>query len=246
VYNFGLPGTGTDQHYLAYREHARGIEHDIVVVAVLVENIRRIVARFREFTDDAGAAFYLAKPYFTADAAGGLTLHGVPVSPERIQPHALAAEDAGYLDRGGDLQGIRKLVNAMGPSVKERIQRLVRQNPVPAYDSPDDPAWWLMRSILLDWARVSEVPVVVMPLPLYHHVEEISDPSAYQARFQELHGVGRMAVHDPLPALRAFPREERRNFRFPHDIHPTPAAHAVIGESLAGALRSILPASAMR
>src|SRR5689334_3461189 len=27
VYNFGLPGTGTDQHYLAYREFARAIEY---------------------------------------------------------------------------------------------------------------------------------------------------------------------------------------------------------------------------
>ncbi len=39
VFNFGLPGTGTDQQYLIYRELAAGLEHDLVVVGVVVENI---------------------------------------------------------------------------------------------------------------------------------------------------------------------------------------------------------------
>src|SRR5665647_2786058 len=36
VYNFGLSSTGTDQQYLAWREYARDIEHDVVVIAVFV------------------------------------------------------------------------------------------------------------------------------------------------------------------------------------------------------------------
>ena len=40
VYNFGLPGTGTDQHYLACAELGQSIEHDALIIAVWVENIR--------------------------------------------------------------------------------------------------------------------------------------------------------------------------------------------------------------
>ena len=36
VYNFGLPGSGTDQQYLIFREWADRFEHDLVIVAVLV------------------------------------------------------------------------------------------------------------------------------------------------------------------------------------------------------------------
>src|SRR5215467_11648911 len=42
IYNFGLPGTGTDQHYLTYREIASAYEHDMVIIAAQVENIRRV------------------------------------------------------------------------------------------------------------------------------------------------------------------------------------------------------------
>ena len=49
VYNFALTGTGTDQQYLIFREMAAGIEHDLVVISIWLENIRRNVARFREW-----------------------------------------------------------------------------------------------------------------------------------------------------------------------------------------------------
>src|SRR5215212_10148414 len=32
VYNFGLPGTETDQQYLAYQELAVGLEHDVLIL----------------------------------------------------------------------------------------------------------------------------------------------------------------------------------------------------------------------
>ena len=47
VYNLALPGTGTDQQYLAYQEFGRGLEHDLLLLGVLVENILRVKARYR-------------------------------------------------------------------------------------------------------------------------------------------------------------------------------------------------------
>ena len=52
VYNFGLPGTGTDQQYLAYQEFARTLEHNLLIIAVLVENIRRVAAHYSYYQDD--------------------------------------------------------------------------------------------------------------------------------------------------------------------------------------------------
>ena len=50
-------------------------------------------------------------------------------------------------------------------------------------------------------------------------------------------------LHDPLPDLQAPSRAERRAFRFPEDPHPTPAAHAVLAESLARGLAPLFDGS---
>lgn len=46
-----------------------------------------------------------------------------------------------------------------------------------------------------------------------------------------------MTVHDPLPDLLKYQRDERRAFRFAQDSHPTPNGHRALAESLAGAVR---------
>ena len=96
-----------------------------------------------------------------------------------------------------------------------------------------------MRAILEQWISRSDVPVIIMPLPTYHYVEEIAQPERYQARFSELASPPRVIVHDPLSAFHAVPRGARRAYRFERDVHPTPAAHRVLAQSLADALRPI-------
>jgi hypothetical protein len=114
------------------------------------------------------------------------------------------------------------------------------QNPLPAYDSPRDPAWRLMRAILLRWVRESSVPVLIVPLPLYHYVEGIADPTAYRARFSELAATARAHLHDPLPDLLALPADQRRRLRFERDVHPTPFAHEVLARSIASAVAPLV------
>jgi hypothetical protein len=96
-----------------------------------------------------------------------------------------------------------------------------------------------MRAILERWIAGSAVPVIFMPVPLYHHVEELARPDRYRARFAELASPPRVTVHDPLPAFHAVPRDARRAFRFERDVHPTGAAHRVLAQSLADALRPL-------
>ena len=233
VYNYGLPGTGTDQHYLVYADVAPRIEHDLVIIAVLVENIRRVVAHYRVFENAAGEQVALAKPYFSLDDGERLVLHNVPVPPGEIPVNSLPPDQRQYVDRGGELPLVRRALNLLGPGVKSLLQSALGQNPLPAYDSADDPAWRLLRAILVQWVSESAVPVLIVPLPLYHYVEGIADPSAYQTRFAEVARVTRAQVHDPLFDIFALPADERRALRFERDVHPTPFAHEKLARSIA-------------
>ena len=106
VYNFGLPGTGTDQQYLAYQEFAEGIEHDLLILAVTVENIGRVASRFRPYVDERGETVVYAKPYYVLEE-GRLSLKNVPVSKEPIPKSELGAEEAKQTDWGLPFAGLR-------------------------------------------------------------------------------------------------------------------------------------------
>src|SRR5262245_45205529 len=70
VYNFGLPGSGTDQQYLIHREVAPRYEHDLVVIAAMVENIRRVDSRYRHCATIEGENLILEQPYYTPEDGG--------------------------------------------------------------------------------------------------------------------------------------------------------------------------------
>jgi carbamoyltransferase len=239
VYNYGLPGTGTDQHYLTWLHFARDIAADVVVIAVQVENIRRVAARYREFVDAEGKKYLYAKPWFELTSHGSLELHGVPVPPERLTESSLPAGELKKADRGGDWALVRKAIRTIAPAAKEMIQRATKPDPLPAYQSPDNSEWQLLRAILLHWIAQITQSVILMPLPLYHFIEEFADAVPYQARFAELARDARNAngktivLHDPLPGILTLPLAQRRNFRFEHDPHPTTDAHAFYAQSLA-------------
>lgn len=235
VYNFGLPGTGTDQHYLAWRHCAAGIAHQAVVIAVLVENIRRITAAYRMWQDAEGNVLFRAKPYFEL-CDGELVRRNDPVPAELVSADQ-AGKDAA-VDRGGRFPGLRKLIRTAG--LQEAIQRLSRYQPTPDYDDPQSAGWQLMRAILTKWRREISVPVVLMPLPLYQHVEETADPSAYRARFRELARDEDFILHDPIDDLWSYPPEKRREFRFRRDVHLTPEGHAAIARSLEKTISKII------
>lgn len=232
VYNYGLPGSGTDQQYLIWRELAQDVEHDLVVISVLVENIRRVVARYREFATPEGEPLYMAKPYFQLEPDGSLELHNVPCPKEPLDDVQLEQEASG-INRGGRFEGLRKVVNRMGPRMKNLAQVVTRYQPLPSFERADHPDWLLMKAILQRWLDEIPTPVVICPIPLYQYIEETASPAAYQARFAELSQPPRVTVHDPLPDFQQVSKEERRGYRFELDCHLTPAAHEVLAHSLA-------------
>ena len=65
IYNFGLSGSGTDQQYLIWKEYAKNIEADLIILGILVENIERNKASFRETINPFTKKHVLtSKPYF--------------------------------------------------------------------------------------------------------------------------------------------------------------------------------------
>ncbi|HEX7983714.1 MAG TPA: GDSL-type esterase/lipase family protein [Duganella sp.] len=237
VYNFGLSSTGTDQQYLIWREFAQEIEHDVVVIAVFVENVRRVMAQFRPHRDEHGRERIYAKPYYELEGET-LRLRHVPPRREPFEEHELSTAQAAAVDTGGRYLALRKMVTALG--VKDVVQQLIRYQPLPAYDSADTPGWRLMRAVLSLWIRALAKPVVLMPLPLPQHLDEACDAAPYQARYGELATELGCVLHDPLPDMLKIPPAERRQLRWKTDIHFTPAGHEVLARSLEPVIARLL------
>ncbi len=237
VWNFGLSGTGTDQQYIIWDRVARRYASDAVVITVLVENIRRIMSSYRPQTAADGTVFLQAKPYFELQG-DELVRKFDPVPREPLRAADLEGDTTP--DHSGRFRELRAVVGALG--LKGLVQRMTRFQPTPEYDSPDDPAWRLMRAILATWRRAlpAGLPVIVMPMPLYHHVEQTADASAYRKRFRELAGDIDVVLHDPLDDLLAHDAATRRSFRFGNDPHLTPAGHRAVARSLAATVARVL------
>jgi carbamoyltransferase len=238
IYNFGLPGTGTDQHYLAYQEFAQDLEHDVLILAVTVENIGRVAARFRPYINEDGQTVIYAKPYFVLDQ-DGLHLKNVPVAKEPLTTSEIGSQDAGHIDWGLPFANLRKAARSLG--LRDLAQKVTRFQPVPDYRRADNPKWLVMRKILQEWIGESRVPTILMPLPLFPFVEGSSDPSCYQARFRELAALTDCVLHDPLPDLQRYSLNERRAFRFERDVHLTATGHTALAASLKPVVEKALP-----
>lgn len=250
VLNFGLPGTGTDQQYLAYREYAAGVEHDLLLLVVQIENIQRVAARYRYYSDEQGRRVLYAKPYYEL-SDGHLTLHHVPPPPAPIDPAELPGGDGTNVDQVARYPALSRLVRSVtraewakrllvSSGLKDRLQGVVRYQPVPHYSSARNPAWQLLRAIVRDWVESHKGPALLVPLPFYHYVIGLSDARPYQARFSELAATLKCDYYDPLPALQANSKEAIRRMYFENDGHPTAEGHAAIAAALAPEIAAIL------
>lgn len=239
VYNFGLPGTCVGQQYLVYKEYANEIEHDLMIIGVYVQNIRRTVAHYRYYKlfGKPGVALY-AKPYFEL-INGELVLMGIPPAREPVNERDLSRNERESIEHpiGGRLRSLL---------IKTKLEKLVLRatvgwDPFPGYNSPTNPEWQLMNAILKEWIINHPQPVLLMPIPVFVHVDGSKNPSYYQARFRELtDALPNCILHDPLPDLLKCTFEERRQFRFITDDHFRPQGHLAIANSMVPIVENLL------
>jgi carbamoyltransferase len=237
VYNFGLTATAPDQHFLTYQDFG-SVEHDLIVIGMHVENINRVGQRYFPFKNQEGEEVLYAKPYFEI-VAGQLELHHVPVPKQPKTRATLSADEAKFLYEGVRHVTLRRVITKLG--MRDLAQKVTRFQPVPDYDSPDNPNWLLMRKIFIDWFAKCQVPVLVFLIPMWPYTEETSDPSNCLARFHELSSEVGCHLHDPLPDLWKYPLDERKGFRYEElGSHFSPAGHAALAKSLAPVVERIL------
>lgn len=232
VLNFGLPGSGTDQQYLAFREFARNIEYDLLIVSVLVENIVRntMPARITMNGTD-GQLVRRPKPYFER-RGGHLLLRNTPVPTEVVAVWEAAAEERSGPVRALLRHGLKRLDEAL-PGTKDLVTRLRDIRHPEEYEDPNDPAWLLMKDILSMWSvEAGPHDMIICPIPTFAHINQIFRPDSYMARFQELGGHPHVEVVDPLPAFWRLNGEERASLRFPTDEHPTRKWHEVLANAI--------------
>jgi len=250
VYNFGMPATGTDQHYLIYKEFARKIKHDLMVIAVFVENIRRVNSHFRYFYDEKRDLVLYEKPYYSL-RDGKLTIKNVPPSKKPTLEMRLTSEEKKYILPHARFPKLKKIFNKLEKSskfrkevikseFKDRILRWIHYQPLKEYNNPKNSAWLLMRAILEDWIINHKEPVILMPIPLYHHILKLSDSSHYNARLREVVSNTGCILHDPLHDLFTYPYRERRCFFFEQDGHLTPKGHFAFAKSLGLTMKKAL------
>ena len=259
IYNFGLTGSGTDQHFLIYEEFAQ-IEHDFVILGVNVDNIWRVQRSILRFNGSDGEAVYHPKPYYELDQ-NALTLRGVPVPkqvwserdlpPERRadvlrfdEAHFLSGNAKLLLSRAGIFAPVQDLIrSAANGSFSNGAKRLARFQPVPDYAAPDRPGWLLLRAIIASWISASRAPMLVMPIPLRVFVDGASDPADYQARFQELaRGTGCL-YYDPLAELAELSPGDRAAL-WDESGHLSRHGHKVLANLVAPTMRRQMDARA--
>jgi carbamoyltransferase len=242
-YNFGLPGSGTDQQYLIYQKYGPAFDHDVVIISIFIENIGRTYSHYRYWYNEGGRKVCYEKPYYEL-INDSLILKNVPPRRGPIKISSLSDEDQQWIHD-------RNLAN-LNPSAINFVKRfgmleLIRKvqlmydnQPYKEYNNPDHPAWKLTEAILKDWIKNISKKVLIVLIPSYHFIDEMSDPSHYQQRFSELQLKTGCNILDTLPFFLQHSKKERREFRFKNDPHFTQKGHAVIAGSIEPILRTII------
>jgi hypothetical protein len=235
VLNFGLPGSGTDQQYLAFKEFAKNIEYDFLLICPLAENIRRNMSWYRlSKSIEKGEIVARAKPYFVRKNSK-LVLHNSPVPKEVLRKGDMQKhpEFKKYVDEGGRFPRVEKFSRKYAPFLTDPIQKFIRYQPNPEYNTPNSPPWLVMKAILAKWIKESEAAILICPIPIYQYIEKLSSSESFRKRFSELGEELGVEVADILPRFWKETKQRRRKCRFKKDQHPTPLEHKIIAEGMA-------------
>jgi len=247
VYNFGLSGSGTDQQFLTFRKYAKNIKADLIVIAVLAENIERNVVASRLSVERAtGKKVMLPKPYFILED-GKLTLKGVPVPKVRPEAEGTEGDRFGSHRRDPRLKFAYQAVDFYRNDPRAKKARHVLDplfgklrplalkaagfQPFPAYKSETSEGWQLQNAILREWcSEIGDTPVLIVPLPTYHNIKD-DVPAIYQSFFAALADPkqGRHVADVTTPLLK-MPRPERLRIAFKEDVHFSPFGHEVVAD----------------
>jgi hypothetical protein len=237
IYNYAVDSVSPDQEYLIYKEYGN-VEHDLVIIGLYVDDVIRVVSRYRKFTDAKGKIVYFAKPYYELKG-GKLVLGNIPVPK---QPFDAPPDSAETPEEGRTYSRVRDVFHTIVPVPAARrflkslgVHRLVEKAGilprVQEYKAADEPGWRLLAEILKLWIRESPTPVLLVPIPIWTFIDGSDDATGYRTRIRELAESTGCVSHDPLPDLRSYPASELKKF-FASNAHLSPLGHDALAKSL--------------
>jgi len=254
TYNYGLTATGPDQHFLIY-EKQRAVKHDLLVIVVYAENIRRVCRRIFALPDPKGSLSYYSKPYFELEH-GELKIRNVPVPkqiwseetlPDEHRPHIYSFHETSLFAHITKKKNLApRLPKAFAP-LREFIRMAAARSPMlrmlPEYNTPNKPEWLLLRAVLENWIHSSPTPVLLVTIPHYITFVSGRDPTRYRARFKELVDATSCHYIDILPDVLKLSNDDRRKLWSDWSGHITVPAHELIAERLAPVIQNIMRGS---
>ncbi len=252
VQNYGIPGSGTDQHLLIYRKFAKNVQADLAIICVQIDSFHRIQVSSRPTIDRiTGKRVLVPKPYFEW-ANGQLMLRQVPVPKNR------PVDEDGYVEVGKQgagwyqtlheaylkVPGLKQLRHSplfeeMGSRAISMMHKATGKQPYPDILSAQTPGWKLMEAILAQFIEaLAPLPVLIVPIPTsefyLHGVEPV-----YQDLFQTLdkRGGGVHVIDVSTPLIR-LPWKTRRKLSYELGGHFTPMANRMVAETMASEIRT--------
>lgn len=247
VYNYGIPGSGTDQHLLIYREFAKNIEADLIVLCVQIDSMNRIQVSHRESIERVtGQHLMVPKPYFTLED-GKLFLHNVPVPKER--PMLKDEEVNNVVNTSGKvfewyrksnaLKKVRQVVRNRFPKLQSEIYRLSGAQPYPDLKSEGSKGWQLMEAIVHQFIEeVSPLPIIIVPIPTYEYFLHGARP-IYQPLFDKFSDPAKgIYITDATSPFRELSWEKRNDVSYKIGGHFKPHSNQIVAERIAETIRS--------
>lgn len=237
TYNYGLPGSGTDQQMLIYEEFAKNVEADVIVIGVMVENIDRITLASRPSIDrTTGKEVKVPKPYFTLEN-GQLVHHHNPVPKEREIIEARQTEDSLISKTVREANKLTKKYTGSNHSkLRSSLVKLSGYTPQPQYKDANHPDLALMEAILNRFIEQAskQAKVVVVPIPTPHYLID-GVKAHYRPFFERFHKPeNNVHLYDITPELLELPWETRERMNFDVDNHFSPLGHKIMAEHISG------------
>ncbi len=248
VYNYAISGTGTDQQFLIWENYAKKVDADLIVLGVLVENIERIKARFREtisfYNQNKGLT---PKPYFILNN-NKLKLKNFPVprffgnqkaiNPEHVQWSVPQGRETLYKIKDVIRKNkIYKYFNRYFESELDFIRSKVISNfydPYKDYKNLSSKGSLLMTKILEKFVNsIGNKPIIIFPIPTYQYYFDGAKPT-YRNLFQKFNDTKKkIYVCDPLNTLKSLNYIERKKLCFAIDkSHFSPKGHMLLSRFL--------------
>ncbi|OUU25010.1 MAG: hypothetical protein CBB97_10525 [Candidatus Endolissoclinum sp. TMED37] len=224
IYNFGLSGSGTDQQLIIFDNFREKINHDLVLVVVQVENIKRNVLRKRVWTDRYGRKINVPKPWYELGKNLSLNLKGVPVPKPNLPGET--QEDGGYLNRLTDW------LNKKQPKFKKLLQKIFKFQPLPEYNSEQSAEWKLLKRILIEFKSKSKKPIYFIVYPTYQYIDSTASYNKIRKRFENLSKEHDIKCLHLIDCFHKLSKEKRSTLWFQNDHHPTRLAHEITSEAI--------------